>query len=160
VKVQGVSQSYWYNFFKWDESNGVFFNAKNNKVLEVKGGKDVEASNVNVEKRNGSPAQKWKLIYSSDLKIQKKGLNKEFGLEIERPFYFVSKMWMNRVVECHGATHLKLNTLNKANKGQQFYLDDKTQTISPVAWKGFAMTIVRNGLGNILKMDGINARWF
>jgi hypothetical protein len=63
------------------------------------------------------------------LKIQKKGLNKEFGLEIERPFYIVSKMWLERVVECVGASNLVLKTLRRNNKGQQFYLDDKTQTI-------------------------------
>jgi hypothetical protein len=56
-------------------------------------------------------------------------MNKNFGLEIERPFFIVSKMWMNRVVECVGAHHLRLKTLRASNKGQQFFLDDKTQTI-------------------------------
>jgi hypothetical protein len=45
-------------------------------------------------------------------------LNKNIGLEIERPFFIVSKMWMNRVVECVGASNLVLKTLRKANKGQ------------------------------------------
>jgi hypothetical protein len=84
------------------------------------------------------------------LKIQKKGFNKEFGLDIERPFFIVSKMAMNRVVEAHGATHLKLNTLKTTNKAQQFFLDDKTQTIASFAWKGFAMTIPTSGRSNIL----------
>jgi len=75
------------------------------------------------------------------LKIQTKGLNKEFGLEIERPFFIVSKMWMNRVVECVGASNLVLKTLRKANKGQQFFLDDKTQTIVSNQWKGRSITI-------------------
>jgi hypothetical protein len=66
------------------------------------------------------------------LKIQTKGLNKDFGLQIEKPFFIVSKMWMNRVVEAVGASNLALKTLNRANKGQQFFLDDKTQTI--ISW--------------------------
>ena len=88
------------------------------KVLDVAGGKDAEATNVQVWKKNGSKAQSWKLTYVKDApKIQTKGLNKSFGLEIERPFFIVSKMWMNRVVECHSANNLSLNTLNRANAG-------------------------------------------
>jgi len=46
------------------------------KVLDVAGGKDQEATNVQVWKKNGSKAQSWKLVYTSDFKIQTKGLNK------------------------------------------------------------------------------------
>jgi hypothetical protein len=123
------TNSGWFQLFKFNSEDGTFENVKNNKVLDVAGGKDAEATNVQVWKKNGSKAQKWKLTYTTDLKIQKKGLNKEFGLEIERPFYIVSKMWLERVVECVGASNLVLKTLRKNNKGQQFYLDDKTQTI-------------------------------
>jgi len=48
---------------------------------------------------------------------------------------------MNRVVECVGASNLVLKTLRKANKGQQFFLDDKTQTIESNQWKGRSITI-------------------
>jgi hypothetical protein len=38
-------------------------------------------------------------------------------------------MWMNRVVECVGASNLVLKTMRNNYRGQQFFLDDKTQTI-------------------------------
>jgi hypothetical protein len=131
IKASGAN-SEWYQLFKWDEAAGNFYNVKNKKVLDVAGGKDEEATNVQVWKKNGSKAQSWKLVYKDDLKIQTKGLNKDFGLQIEKPFFIVSKMWMNRVVEAVGASNLALKTLNRANKGQQFFLDDKTQTI--ISW--------------------------
>jgi hypothetical protein len=61
-------------------------------VLDVAGGKDEEANNVQVWKKNGSKAQSWKLEYVSDAKknIQSEGLNKEYGLHVNRPFYIVS----------------------------------------------------------------------
>lgn len=154
------SNSEWYQLFKWDAASGSFTNVKNKKVLDVAGGRDAEATNVQVWKKNGSPAQKWKLVYTTDLKIQTKGLNKEFGLEIERPFFIVSKMWMNRVVECVGASNLVMKTLRTTNKGQQFYLDDKTQTIQSFQWKDRSITIQSNGRSNNLYMTTTNARWF
>jgi len=133
---------------------------KNNKVLDVAGGRDVEPTNVQVWKKNGSKAQSWKVTYTSDLKIQTKGLNKEFGLEIERPFYIVSKMWLNRVVECVGASNLVLKARRGNYKGQQFFLDDKTQTIVSAQWKDRSITIQSNGRSNNLYMTTTNARWF
>jgi hypothetical protein len=124
------TNSGWFQVFKWDKESGTFYNVKNLKVLDVAGGKDNEATNVQVFKKNGSAAQKWNLTYVKDAaKIQTKGLNKNFGIEVERPFFLVSKMWMNRVVECVGASNLVLKTMRRNNKGQQFFLDDKTQTI-------------------------------
>lgn len=38
------------------------------KVMDVKGGRDVEGNRVQIYKRNGSKAQKWSIIY-----LDKKG---------------------------------------------------------------------------------------
>ena len=38
------------------------------KVLDVAGGKDEEAANVQVYKKNGSKAQSWRLVYAKDSK--------------------------------------------------------------------------------------------
>jgi hypothetical protein len=37
---------------------------------------------------------------------QTKGLNKEWGFHVNRPFYIISKLPFNRVVECHGANNV------------------------------------------------------
>jgi len=47
---------------------GYFYNVKNMKVLDVAGGKDEEAANVQVYKKNGSKAQSWRLTYVKDAK--------------------------------------------------------------------------------------------
>jgi hypothetical protein len=41
-------------------------------------------------------------------KTETKGLNEEFGFHINRPFYFVSQLPFNRVVEMLGGTNLVL----------------------------------------------------
>lgn len=48
--------------------------------MDVQGGKDSEATNVQVWKKNGSKAQKWTIIYQDKAdKRKSKGLNKDFG---------------------------------------------------------------------------------
>jgi hypothetical protein len=39
----------------------------NNKVLDVAGGRDKEANNVQVWKKNGTPAQRWKVVYEDKM---------------------------------------------------------------------------------------------
>jgi hypothetical protein len=56
----------WFQLFKWDKESGTFYNVKNNKVLDVAGGRDKEANNVQVWKKNGSKAQSWRLVYVKD----------------------------------------------------------------------------------------------
>jgi hypothetical protein len=85
-----------------------------------------------------------------------KGLNKKFGLHVNRPFFIVSKMWMNRVAECVGASNIVLKTLVRTNKGQQFYFDGGTKTIKSNQWKDRSITLS----GKNLYMTTTNARWF
>jgi hypothetical protein len=70
-------------------------NVKNDKVLDVAGGRDQEGNNVQAWKKNGSPAQKWSIIYADESKkTRTKGMNKVYGFEINRPFFLRSKMPM------------------------------------------------------------------
>lgn len=53
--------------------------------------------------------QRWNIVYlDQKAKEQTKGLNKQFGFHINRPFYIVSKMTMGRVVEANGGNTLKI----------------------------------------------------
>ena len=94
---------------------GEFFsNVQNNKVLDVSGGKDEEHRSILVWKRHGGKNQRWKVLYvDQDDKADTKGLNKEFGFEINRPFYLRSRLPMKRVVECIGANNLTLKKWRK-----------------------------------------------
>jgi hypothetical protein len=50
-------------------------------------------------KRKNSKNQQWTIVYLDGKKEEAKdGLNTDFGLYINRPFYLISKMSMRRVV--------------------------------------------------------------
>jgi hypothetical protein len=151
-----ATNSYKGQLFKWDGESG-FVNMYDGRVLDVAGGKDEEGNNVQVYKPNQSAPQKWKLLYADKAKpVQMKGLNKKFGLEVNRPFFIVSKMWMNRVAECVGASNIVIKTLVRTNKGQQFYFDGGTKTIKSNQWKDRSITLS----GKNLYMTTTSARWF
>jgi hypothetical protein len=97
------TNSGWFQIFKYENSQ--FVNWSNNKVLDVKNGKDEEGNPVQVWGNNGSKAQKWNVVYldKSDA-IATKGFSKEFGFEINRPFYLVSQLELNKVAEMLGGT--------------------------------------------------------
>jgi hypothetical protein len=62
---------------------------------------------VRVNKYNGGVNQRWNVIYLDKAKkIETKGLNEEFGFHINRPFYIVSELPFNRVLEMHGNTYV------------------------------------------------------
>jgi hypothetical protein len=105
------TNSHWWQMFKYD-GQGAFYSIYNDKVLDVAGGRDQEGSNVQLWRRNKSKAQQWKLIYVDKAEKPKvKGFDKEFGMERNRPFYLVSKLSMERVVECWGANNIILSDL-------------------------------------------------
>jgi hypothetical protein len=80
---------------------------------------------------------------------------------INRPFYLVSRLWMKRVVECHGANNLTINRYTKGKLQQQYYFDQKSKTIRSQLWKNYAMEIQSNGNSNNVRMtSGINSRWW
>jgi hypothetical protein len=55
------TNSGWFQVF---QLQGEFFvNPSNNKVLDVRGGKDEEGNPVQVWSNNGSKAQKWQVVY-------------------------------------------------------------------------------------------------
>jgi len=77
---------------------------QNNKALDVTGGKDVEGQAVIVWNKHNGANQRWKIIYTDKAdKPVAKGMNKDFGFEVNRPFYIVSRMPMNRVIEWPGS---------------------------------------------------------
>jgi hypothetical protein len=51
--------------FKYE--GGFFVNKFNNQVWDVNGGRDEEARNVRMWKRNGSSAQQWRVVYKDKM---------------------------------------------------------------------------------------------
>jgi hypothetical protein len=105
-------------------------NIKDNRVLDVSGGKDEEHRNVIVYKRHGKANQRWKIVYLDEAKkVQSKGVHEDFGFHINRPFYARSRLPMRRVAEAVGANNVQLKRFRKNVQGQQFFFDGVTKTL-------------------------------
>jgi hypothetical protein len=103
--------------FKYN--NGYFRNIQNGKVFTVKDRKDIEAQPVHVENRIGGrhPAQIWKVIYSKDVTYDKTGeTDNQFGFKVNTPFLFRSRLPMQRVMECYGASYTSQKVYYKNRK--------------------------------------------
>ena len=133
-----------------------------NRVLDVYQGKDAEHQKVIIYKRTSGKNQKWKVQYLDSVKkVETKGLVGDFGFYANRPFYFRSRLPMQRVMESIGANNLVLKRWRKNVKAQQFFFDPVTKTIRSQQWKNYAMEIQSNGGSANLRMtSSINSRWW
>jgi len=116
------TNSGWFQVFKYADEH--FLNFQDGRALDVHGGKDEEGRNVIVWKRHNGANQRWKVIHLDKAKkAPTEGYNEEFGFHINRPFYFVSRLPMRRVVEMIGATHIQIKRYVKGRAAQQFRFD-------------------------------------
>jgi len=84
-------------------------------------------------------------------------LNEDFGFQINRPFYIITKMPSRRVAEAvRGGGNVVLKTLRKGAKPQQFQFDQKRKTIVSMNWPNISLEI----RGHNLRMGVTNARWW
>jgi len=94
-------------------------------------------------------------------KTATKGLNEEFGFYINRPFYLVSQLPFNRVVEMLGGTNVVLKRWRKNATQQQFWFDEVSKTLRNNHWKNYCLDIASNGgSSNLRTVSGINSRWW
>jgi len=85
----------------------------------------------------------------------------DFGFYANRPFYFRSRMPMQRVMECHGANNIWLKRWRKNVKAQQWVFDEVSKTIRSVQWRNRAMEIQSNGgSANLRVSPTVNSRWW
>jgi hypothetical protein len=93
--------------------------------------------------------------------IATKGFSKDFGFEINKPFYFVSQLELNKVAEMLGGTNMVLKRWRKNTRQQQFFFDNVSKTIRNNYWKNYCLDIQSNGNSNNLRTtSGINSRWW
>jgi hypothetical protein len=136
-------------------------NIQNSKVLDVAGNRDQEGQTCLFWKKHGGKNQRWRLVYVDQApKAVKKGMNKEFGLYINRPFYMVSKLPMHRVIDIRGGRNVALKSRVVGRKSQLFVFDQKTKTIQSSAFKGKALEIQNEGRNGNVQISKVNSRWF
>jgi hypothetical protein len=140
----------------------MFRNVVNGKFVTVSGGKDVEANPVWAYQKmfGNNPAQRWRVIYTDNMGDQaytKKGkIDKEFGFRASESFYFRSKLPMQRVVECVGASNAVLKKWYKNRKAQQWRFDPISKTIRNMNWTSYSLSQE----GSNLRCRSMNSRWF
>jgi hypothetical protein len=135
----------------------------NEKVISVKGNKDEEANPVVVINRLGgrNPSQLWRIVYTDKLTgkdaYTKKGkLDTDFGLIADETFYLRSKLPMQRVAECVGASNIALKKWAKNRKAQQFKFNPVSKTINNMNWTNYVFSME----GTNLRCRTMNSRWF
>lgn len=74
--------------------------------MDVTSSKDEEGARVGIAKRTNNANQRWKVVYTDKSTKQTKGLDKDFGFEINRPFYIQSRLPTNRVLEYQSGQNL------------------------------------------------------
>jgi len=84
-----------------------------------------------------------------------KGLDKDFGLDRNRPFYIVSRLPMERVVDVTQGNYLYLRRMKHDYIKQQFFFDPVTKTIKSQQWKDKSLD--QRSSGYLYKTD---ARWY
>jgi hypothetical protein len=153
------TNSGWFQIFKYEGEH--FINWTNGKALDVHGGKDEEGRRVIVWNKHNGKNQKWNVVYLDKAKKEPtKGLDKDFGFHINRPFYIRSRMLFKRVVELVGAHNIVLKRYAKGRIEQQFYFDGQTHTIKSNRYKDRSLDIQNHGNHRNLRMTSTNARWW
>jgi hypothetical protein len=161
------TNSGWFQIFKYENNQFLNFATsvgarQGNLVLTVKDRKDEEGNAVGVYSNTSQKHQQWQVIYldKSDA-IVTKGFSKDFGFHINRPFYIVSQLPLNKVAEMLGGTNMVLKRWRKNQKQQQFWFDNVSKTIRNNHWKNYCLDIQGNGnSSNLRTVSSINSRWW
>jgi hypothetical protein len=134
--------------------HGYFINIKNQKVISVKDRKDQEAQPVWASNRMGGkqPSQRWRIAYTNkltgiDTYTKKGSMSKRgFGFLALEPFYLRSRLPMQRVAECVGASNVALKKWANGRKAQQWRFDPVTKTIKGMYWTSYGFSMESNNL--------------
>lgn len=130
------------------------------RVLDVSGAKDSEGQKVIQYKRHNGANQRWRVVYVDEATPdQTKGLNKEYGLFVNRPFYIISRLPMARAIEVIQGRNVVIMTRAERNS-QHFIFDAKTKTINSIAYKGKSLDIENDGKSSNLQIWNTSSRWF
>jgi hypothetical protein len=146
--------------FKYN--NGYFTNIQDGRVFTVKDRKDIEAQPVHVEKRYGgrNAAQIWKVVYTNamgDEAYDKTGeTDNQFGFKVNTPFLMRSRLPMQRVMECYGASYTSQKVYYKNRKAQLWTFDPVSKTIRNKNWTNYAWSVSSDWL----RCQPMNSRWF
>jgi len=138
----------------------MFLNVKG-KVIEVENKSDSEGKTCVMGNKAHATHQRWKVVYTSQEKgISTKGVNKDFGFHIGRPFYIRTRMGSGRAIEVTGGRNLVLKWKKWNSDSQQFYFDNATKTIKSQQYKDRSLDIQNSGKSSNMQVWNTNGRWW
>jgi len=110
--------------------------------------------------RHKGANQKWKIVYVDTVTDQTKGLDKDFGLYVNKPFYIRSRLPSRRMVECIG-NYVYQTRWKSGNTSQQWFFDPKTKTIRNKRNQNWSLEITENKQnGGPMRCRQTNSRWY
>jgi hypothetical protein len=134
---------------------------KDDRVFEVKNGEDVEGQDVSISKITYNIRQKWRIQYVDTYEDNKtSGLYTPYQMHLGRAFIIRSRLPMQRVVTVVGGRNLVIQTLDRGNQNQIFFLDPRTKTIKSVASSTKSIDIQSKGGSTNLQVWETNSRWW
>jgi hypothetical protein len=137
IRSRNVNGQWWQ---QWKADGAHIVNARNGLALDVAGNKDAEMQSVIVHPKHNGANQKWRIVYCHNIKDRTKGMNKQFGFFINRPFYLESQLALNRVLTNYGNAHQVIQTLNRNDIRQLYFFDEVSKTIRMKQY-AYAITI-------------------
>jgi hypothetical protein len=87
-------------------------------------------------------------------------MDEKFGFYRNRPFYIVSELPFNRVMECHGTSNVYLKRWRNNARAQQWFFDDWSKTVKSKQWSHWSLNIQGNGGTTNLQCHTTNSRWW
>lgn len=124
-----ATNSQWYQIWKYKDNR---FVNQQGRVLDA-GKSDSEGANVLTSTKNDNEvSQKWNIRYADKVTIKTNGTNEERDMDIGKPFFIVSRMWMNRVMTVEGGKNVVIRSRN-GKKEQQWVFDNVSKTIKSVS---------------------------
>jgi hypothetical protein len=80
----------------------------------------------------------------------------QFGFKVNTPFLLRSRLPMQRVMECYGASYTSQKSYYKNRKAQLWTFDPVSKTIRNKNWTNYAMSTASDWL----RCQPFNSRWF
>ena len=140
----------WYTTSEWFQlykaEGNLLINVYDNRALTVTSSRDSEGSNVSIEDITDTPNQKWTILYLDTMEATRThGFNIDFGFYINRPFYIISRMWMNRTISVVGENNLVIKNRIDGKNTQKFVFDESSKTIKSVGFYSKSIEISDEG---------------
>jgi hypothetical protein len=130
VHAWDASRPRW--FQQWIYKNGKIWNENKNQVIEVNGRRDTCGAKLIINRDQGSNAlyQLWDVVYFDEATKEgakklvpgKGDLDEDFGMVAERPFYIVSALKEERVLDAFDQFEVGIKT--RSSRPSQLWIFD------------------------------------